>query len=99
MFGWFLTDSQHSCGCALFTRQRGCSDAYMGYFERFITEQRLTDLFIFNPQPDNDFLGFDKNVLAQHLSPAIILADILVEVDHVLRVVGHQGALDRLRDE
>jgi hypothetical protein len=65
----------------------------------FITEQRLTDLFIFNPQPDNDFLGFDKNVLAQHLSPAIILADILVEVDHVLRVVGHQGALDRLRDE
>ena len=32
------------------------SDAYMGYFERFIAEQRLTDLFLFNPQPDNDFL-------------------------------------------
>ncbi|MDE3220366.1 MAG: hypothetical protein KGO23_13430, partial [Nitrospirota bacterium] len=75
------------------------SDAYMGYFERFLTEQRLTDLFLFNPQPDNDFLGFDKNVLAQHLSPTIILADILVEIDHVLRVVGHQGALDQLRDE
>lgn len=75
------------------------SDAYMGYFERFLTEQRLTDLFLFNPQPENDYLGFDKNVLAQHLSSAIILADILVEIDHVLRVVGHQGALDQLRDE
>ena len=75
------------------------SDAYMGYFERFLTEQRLTDLFLFNPQPDNDFLGFDKNVLAQHLAQAIILADILVEIDHVLRVVGHQDVLDQLREE
>jgi hypothetical protein len=43
----------------------------MGYFERFITEQRLADLFLFNPQPDNGYLGFDNNVLVQHLSPAI----------------------------
>lgn len=75
------------------------SDAYMGYFERFLAEQRLTDLFLFNPQPDNDFLGFDKDVLSQHMSPAIILADILVEIDHVLRVVGQAGALDQLRTE
>jgi predicted nucleotide-binding protein (sugar kinase/HSP70/actin superfamily) len=75
------------------------SDAYMGYFERFLAEQRLTDLFLFNPQPENDFLGFDKQALAQHLSPAIILADILVEIDHVLRVVGQQGAPDQLQEE
>ncbi|THJ16562.1 MAG: hypothetical protein CAF42_011430 [Nitrospira sp. CG24B] len=75
------------------------SDAYMGYFERFLAEQRLTDLFLFNPQPENDFLGFDKDVLAQHMSPAIILADILVEIDHVLRVVGEKGTLDQLQTE
>lgn len=75
------------------------SDAYMGYFERFLAEQRLTDLFLFNPQPENDFLGFDKDVLAQHMSPAIILADILVEIDHVLRVVGEKSTLDRLQTE
>ncbi|MDH5739842.1 MAG: acyl-CoA dehydratase activase-related protein, partial [Nitrospira sp.] len=75
------------------------SDAYMGYFERFLAEQRLTDLFLFNPQPENDFLGFDKDVLAQHISPAIILADILVEIDHVLRVVGENGTLDQLQTE
>jgi predicted CoA-substrate-specific enzyme activase len=75
------------------------SDAYMGYFERFLTEQRLTDLFLFNPRPGNDFLGFDKTVLAQHLAQAIILGDILVEIEHVLRVVGGQGALDQLQQE
>jgi predicted CoA-substrate-specific enzyme activase len=75
------------------------SDAYMGYFERFLAEQRLTDLFLFNPQPGNDYLGFDKQVLAQHLAQAIIIGDILVEIDHVLRVVGDQGALDQLQQE
>ncbi|MDH5668597.1 MAG: acyl-CoA dehydratase activase [Nitrospira sp.] len=75
------------------------SDAYMGYFERFLAEQRLTDLFLFNPQAKNDYLGFDQNVLAQHLAQAIILGDILVEIDHVLRVVGGQGALERLQEE
>jgi len=75
------------------------SDAYMGYFERFLSEQRLTDLFLFNPQPENDYLGFDRNVLAQHLAQAIILGDILVEIDHVLRVVGQEGALDQLQQE
>ncbi len=75
------------------------SDAYMGYFERFLAEHRLTDLFLFNPQPENDYLGFDKEVLAQHLAQAIILGDILVEIDHVLRVVGGQSALDQLQQE
>ncbi len=75
------------------------SDAYMGYFERFLTEQRLTDLFLFNPQPENDYLGFEKHVLGQHLAQAIILGDILVEMDHVLRVVGQRDALDRLKQE
>ena len=75
------------------------SDAYMGYFERFLGEQRLTDLFLFNPQPENDYLGFDRHALAQHLAQAIILGDILVEIDHVLRVVGHKGAPDQLEQE
>lgn len=74
------------------------SDAYMGYLERFITDQRLTDLFLFNPQPENDYLGFDRTVLAQHLSAAINLGDILVEIDHVLRVVGHEDAIEHLQD-
>jgi len=75
------------------------SDSYLGFFERFVAEQGLADLFLFNPHPENDYLGFDRTVLARHLSPAILLADILVEIDHVLRVVGTPGSADRLREE
>jgi len=75
------------------------SDSYMGYFERFITEQRLPDVFLLNPGADNDYLGFGAATLGHHLSPAIVLADILVEIEHVLRVVGAPGGPQRLRQE
>ncbi len=75
------------------------TDAYMGYFERFISEQRMTDLFLLHAHSENDYLGFDQNTLTRHFSPAVIIADILVEIDHVLRVVGPQGSVDQFRDE
>jgi predicted nucleotide-binding protein (sugar kinase/HSP70/actin superfamily) len=75
------------------------SDAYMGYFERFISEQRLTDLFLVHASAENDYLGYDLLTLAKHLSPALILADILVEIDHVLRVVGAPGSVAGFREE
>ena len=75
------------------------SDSYMGYFERFITEQRLADVFLLNPDEENNYLGFGATTLAQPLSPAIVLADILVEMEHVLRVVGAPGSLEQLREQ
>jgi predicted nucleotide-binding protein (sugar kinase/HSP70/actin superfamily) len=75
------------------------SDAYLGYFERFIAEQRLPDLFLINAAAENDYLGFDEITLARHVSPAIIIADLLVEIDHVLRVVGAPGSLQRFQEE
>ena len=41
--------------------------------------------------------GLDATTLAQHLSPAILLADILVEIEHVLRVVHADGGVDQLK--
>lgn len=75
------------------------SDSYMGYLERFISEQRMTDLFLFDPREENQYLGFDKERLTRSFSPAIVLGDVLVEIDHVLRVVGTPGSIDQLRDE
>jgi predicted nucleotide-binding protein (sugar kinase/HSP70/actin superfamily) len=75
------------------------SESYMGYFERFIAEQRLADVFLINPDFDNNYLGLGASVLAQHLSPAILLADIFIEMEHVLRVVGAPGSYDRLCQE
>ncbi len=75
------------------------SDAYFGYLERFIAEQKLPDVFLFGPGADNDYLGVGELTLARHLGPAILLADMLVEVDHVLRVVGGRGSLTRFQNE
>lgn len=75
------------------------SEAYMGYFERFIAEHRLADVFIVSPDRENDYLGFEPSVLMKNLSPAILLADILVEVDYVLRVVGAPASVERFQQE
>ena len=75
------------------------SDSYMGYLERFITEQRLADLFLFDPREENGYLGFDKERLTKSFSPAIVLGDVLVEIDQVLRVVGAPGSIERLHIE
>jgi predicted CoA-substrate-specific enzyme activase len=75
------------------------SEAYMGYFERFIAEHRLTDIFMVSPAKENDYLGFEPSILMKYLSPAILLADILVEIDYVLRVVGAPGSVERFQEE
>jgi predicted CoA-substrate-specific enzyme activase len=73
------------------------ADAYAGYFERFIAEHRLPDIFLLSPGPEDDYLGFDPAVLVRHLSPAIFLADLLVEMDYVLRVVGAPGSVEQFQ--
>ncbi len=75
------------------------SEAYMDYFERFIAEHQLADVFMASPARENNYLGFDPFVLMNHLSPAILLADILVEIDYVLRVVGAPGSIEEFHLE
>jgi predicted CoA-substrate-specific enzyme activase len=75
------------------------SDAYIGYVERFIREHELRDVFLFDPREDNGYLGFDEQRLIKSFSPAIVLGDVLVEIDHALRVVGDKDALAQLQKE
>ena len=74
-------------------------ESYFNYFERFIVEHQLSDVFLLSPVGENDYLGFEPSTLMKHLSPAILIADILVEIDHVLRVVGAPGSVDQLQRE
>jgi len=75
------------------------SDAYEGYFERFIAEQQLPDLFVLNASAENDYLGFPGETLTRHVGPAIMIADLLVEIEHVLRVAGAPGSVRRFQKE
>ena len=74
-------------------------DAYMGYLERFIVEQRLDDLFLLIPGADNDHCGYDAVTLAKYTLPAVLLADIMVEIEQVIHVVGDGDANTQLKQE
>jgi len=74
-------------------------DAYMGYLERFIAEQGMSDFFLFDPGEENGYLGFDRETLTRSFAPAIIVGDLLMEIEQVLRVVGSPVSLDQLRTE
>ena len=75
------------------------TDCYMGYFDRFIAEQQLSDIFLFSPGPENNYGGFDLTSLSKHLLPTMHVADILVEIEQVLRVVSTPESVDELRGE
>ena len=74
-------------------------DAYMGYLERFIVEQRLDDFFLLVPGADNDHCGYDQLTLAKYTLPAVLVADIMVEIEQVIHVVGDADARARLQQE
>ncbi|MCF7762437.1 MAG: acyl-CoA dehydratase activase [Verrucomicrobia bacterium] len=74
-------------------------DCYTDYFDRFIRENRFPDLFLVNPCAENSYLGFDQAFLARHLAPALLVADLLVEMEQVVRVVGAPGSMQSLRTE
>jgi predicted CoA-substrate-specific enzyme activase len=74
-------------------------DAYMGYLERFILEQRLEDLFLLAPGGENDLTGYDKLTLAKYTLPALLVADIMVEIEQVIHVVGDANTAAQLKQE
>ena len=75
------------------------TDCYAGYFERFIAEQCLPDMFLLSPGPENGYYGFEQAALSTFLLPAMHVADILVEIEQVLHVVGGAHSVERLRTE
>ncbi|HUI62720.1 MAG TPA: acyl-CoA dehydratase activase-related protein, partial [Steroidobacteraceae bacterium] len=75
------------------------SESYKGYIEQFIADQRLPDLFLLSFQAQDGSIESDQTSFARCLGVAILTADILLEIDHVLRVVGAPGSVDSLREE
>jgi predicted nucleotide-binding protein (sugar kinase/HSP70/actin superfamily) len=69
-------------------------DAYLDFLRRFIGEQQLPDLFLFVPTEENGQSMIDRITLAKHTALTLLVADLLVEIEHVLRVVGARGSVD-----
>ncbi|MBN2559458.1 MAG: hypothetical protein JXQ75_00820 [Phycisphaerae bacterium] len=70
---------------------------YSDYFQHFIEDNELRDLFIFDPQEANNYFGLNRRKIGQFLSSLITLADLFLEMEQSLRVVGEPGSLELLR--
>jgi predicted nucleotide-binding protein (sugar kinase/HSP70/actin superfamily) len=74
-------------------------DAYLDFLRRFIGEQQLADLFLFVPTEENGRSAIDRITLAKNSAQTLMVADLVVEIEHVLRVVGAEGSVDQLRQQ
>jgi predicted CoA-substrate-specific enzyme activase len=74
-------------------------DAYLDYLRRFIVEQQLPDLFLFVPTEENGQSAIDRITLAKHSALTLLVADLFVEIEHVLCVIGAEGSVDQFRQE
>jgi predicted CoA-substrate-specific enzyme activase len=74
-------------------------DAYLDYLRRFISEQQLADLFLFVPTEDGGLSSIDKINMAKYTALTLLVSDIVVEIEHVLRVVGAEGSVEQLKQE
>ena len=72
-------------------------DCYINYLRQFIRENEIEDLFIFDPNEANEFYGLNLLKIGQMVAPLITLADLFVEMDQCLRVVGLPDGPARLK--
>ena len=70
---------------------------YADHLQQFIRQHELDDLFIFDPQAANNYYGLNPRKLAQSLAPLVPLADLFVEMEQALQVVGRDGGTSPLR--
>lgn len=72
-------------------------ECYIDYFHRFVQESQLADLFIFDPEQSAGQHGVSARRVAQSVFPVLTLADLFVEMEQALRVVGQSDGPQRLR--
>jgi len=72
-------------------------DCYVEYLRQFIRDHQLKDLFIFDPRGGNELYGLSLARIGQMVVPLITLADLFVEMEQALRVVGQADGPERLK--
>ncbi len=72
-------------------------DCYIEYLRQFIRDNQLKDLFIFDPQESNEYYGLSFRKIGLWVVPLITLADLFVEMEQTLRVVGPRDGTERLK--
>jgi predicted CoA-substrate-specific enzyme activase len=70
---------------------------YADHMLQFIRQHELENLFIFDPRKTNNYYGLNPRRLEQSLVPLVTLADLFVEMEQSLRVVGGPDGTSLIR--
>ncbi|MHA1910773.1 MAG: acyl-CoA dehydratase activase [Candidatus Kariarchaeaceae archaeon] len=87
IIGYFMLNGGSPCAV----------DAFFMYLEKFIEDQELEDVFIFDFDPENKFFGIRALDLIRFLPKMIVLGDIMDEMESALLVVGEEGSVYHLK--
>jgi predicted CoA-substrate-specific enzyme activase len=68
--------------------------SYFHYIEQFIEDNKLENFFIYRFDQLTDFLGTSRMTVAKYGTKALLLGDLVLEVESALQVVGEEGSLD-----
>ncbi|MHA1778461.1 MAG: acyl-CoA dehydratase activase, partial [Candidatus Heimdallarchaeaceae archaeon] len=71
--------------------------SYFHYLEQFIIDNKMKNVFGFRFDLLTDYLGLPKLSVARYGMPAVLLADLMSEIENVLRVVGTEESLELLK--
>ncbi len=72
-------------------------DAYFDYFERFIKDNKLKNVVVFDFNPVDGLLGIKPLDIVRTFPEMIVLGDIMLEMENSLYVAGDKDAVQQLR--
>ncbi|MEA2071894.1 MAG: acyl-CoA dehydratase activase [Asgard group archaeon] len=70
--------------------------SYFHFIEQFLKNNQIKDVFLFRFDFPTNYMGLKFREVLRFGPTAIILGDIITEIDNALRVVGKNGSLDLL---
>ncbi|MHA1303834.1 MAG: acyl-CoA dehydratase activase, partial [Candidatus Heimdallarchaeaceae archaeon] len=72
--------------------------SYFHYLEKFIEKNKLENVFLFRFDQLTGFLGANLLDVGHYIPKAILLGDLMNEIENSLYVVGKDGSLDQLQN-
>ena len=70
--------------------------SYFHYIEQYIEDNILENFFIYRFDQLTDFLGTSRITVAKYCTKALLIGDLVLEIESALQVVGEDGSLELL---
>ncbi len=72
--------------------------SYFHFIEQFLYQNKIENVFIYRFDYLTDYLGLNLLDVVRLVPAGIVLADLMLEIESALQVVGEEGSLEMLQD-